>query len=103
MGEIGIPHHTALYDLTMCDIHLLIRGYRRRERTQYINTRWLIFSIGKMLGGIKDIDSPEDFCPFTWETQTPQSEADKQREKEQLHRLLEEARQHNAKIQNDKA
>ena len=101
MGEIGIPHHTALFDLTMVDIHLLIRGYRRRERTQYINTRWLIFSIAKMMGGAKDVDTPEDFCPFSWENYTDKQS--KEEEEEQLQRLLEEARQHNAKLQNDKA
>lgn len=95
VGEIGIPHHTALYDLTMVDIHLAIRGYRRRERTQYINTRWLIFSIAKMMGGAKDIDTPEEFCPFGWESQSKEKQEE---DKEQLQRLLEEARQHNERL-----
>ena len=92
MGEIGIPHKVALFDLDMCDIHLIIRGYRRRERAQYINTRWLIFSIVKMMGGAKDVDTPEEFCPFAWEKK---SEKDIEEDKAQLEKLLEEARKYN--------
>lgn len=85
----------------MTDIRLIIRGYRKRERTLYNNTRWLIFSIAKMMGGAKDVDTPDEFFPFSWEQM--QSKEKQEEDKEQLQRLLEEARQHNARLQNDKA
>ena len=32
MGEIGIPRHEFLYELTWWEINSIIRGYRKRNR-----------------------------------------------------------------------
>ena len=31
MGEIGIDHHTFMYDLTFWQVRRIIRGYRKRS------------------------------------------------------------------------
>lgn len=47
------------------------------------------------MGGAKNAETPEEFCPFSWEKKSKQ---ETQEDEEQLQHLLEEARQYNASI-----
>ena len=59
MGEIGINHHTALYDLKLWQILSIIRGYRRKELGAWRTARWQTWLI--LCGmGAKDLHSPDD-------------------------------------------
>ena len=35
VGEIGIPRHEFLYELTWWEINSIIRGYRKRDRLKH--------------------------------------------------------------------
>lgn len=87
MGEIGVPHDTALHTLNMCQIKQIIRGYRKRSRTQYDVTRWLIWSISSMMGG--KADSPQELIEFPWEKEPKADDTDA------LLKMVEEAKAYN--------
>ncbi len=96
VGEIGIDRRTVLFDVDMSEVHLIIRGYRKRARDGWARQRWLIWAVSAMLGGSK-FDTPAEMCPFEWEQEAednvkPETEAE---DKEALARLLEEAREWN--------
>lgn len=87
VGEIGIPHDTALHTLTRCQIGQVIRGYRRRAHTQYDVTRWLIWSISSMMGG--KADSPQELIEFPWEKEPREDDTDA------LLKMVEDAQEYN--------
>jgi hypothetical protein len=35
VGEIGYPRHEFLYDLRLWEIHLIVMGYRKRDRLKH--------------------------------------------------------------------
>lgn len=37
-------------------------------------TRWLIWAVGKMLGGLKQADGPQELITFPWEREVVDSE-----------------------------
>ena len=59
VGEIGIEHQTALYELRLWQILSIIRGYRHKEHTAWRMTRWQTWWILQGLGA-KSISEPED-------------------------------------------
>ena len=72
VGEIGIPRIEYLYDLTLCDMMLIERGYDRRHRQMWSSTRWSTFYIMSAFQGGKQmaengIYSPSDLLKFPWE------------------------------------
>lgn len=70
MGEVGIKRDEFLYILKWWEILAIIDGYRKRERTFMLMTRWSTFMT--MSTGMADlkkagIRSPEDLITFSWE------------------------------------
>ena len=45
MGEIGIERELFLYGLKLWELNAIVKGYRRRERTSWTQTRWLAYAI----------------------------------------------------------
>lgn len=73
MGEIGIPHHTALYEMEQWHIQQAITGYYRRGRDTMSMTRWQTYNLmAAFVGGDKlrehNINSPTDLLKFPWDT-----------------------------------
>ena len=54
MGEIGIERNTALYQLQMWEIHLIIRGYRKRATAHLHAVRWQTFILARIQGAKLD-------------------------------------------------
>lgn len=70
MGEIGLPRREFLYDISFCEVNLIIRGYRRREQGEWERARWQTFWI--MHNGMADlrkagISKPSDLIEFPWD------------------------------------
>lgn len=70
MGEIGYNRNEFLRELKWWEIKAIIAGYRKRERTYLLMTRWSTFMI--MCTGMADlkktgIHSAEDLIEFSWE------------------------------------
>ena len=70
VGEIGFPREEFLYVLKWWEIKAIIDGYRKRERTFCVMTRWSTFMT--MCTGMADmkkagLHKPEDLLTFPWE------------------------------------
>lgn len=99
MGEIGIPHATALHDLRFWQIQQAIDGYNRRHRDAWSMTRWQTYNLmAAQCGGDNlkksGINNPTDLIQFPWEkldTPPETSQAD-------IDELQELMRQENARI-----
>lgn len=99
MGEIGIPHATALNDLRFWQIQQAIDGYNRRHRDAWSMTRWQTYNLmAAQCGGDNlkksGINAPTDLIQFPWEkldTPPETSQAD-------IDELQELMRQENARI-----
>jgi hypothetical protein len=70
VGEIGFSRDKFLYGLKWWEIKAIIDGYRKRERTYLLMTRWSTFMI--MCTGMADlkksgIHSATDLMTFPWE------------------------------------
>lgn len=77
VGEIGIARDTFLYELKWWEIKAIIEGYRRRERTFCLMTRWSTFMT--MCTGMADlkkagISSEKDLMKFPWENDNADTE-----------------------------
>lgn len=71
MGEVGYNREEFLNVLRWWEIKAIIDGYRKRERTYLLMTRWSTFMI--MCTGMADlkkagINSATDLMQFSWET-----------------------------------
>lgn len=94
VGEVGIDRNTFLYEIEFWEIRLMVDGYRRRERTFCLMTRWATFM--NMCTGMADISksgihSPEDLIRFSWEKEAdeapPISEDEQEEIRAELRRL----------------
>lgn len=70
MGEVGFSRDKFLYGLKWWEIKAIIDGYRKRERTYLLMTRWSTYMI--MCTGMADlpkagITSAQDLMEFSWE------------------------------------
>ena len=70
MGEVGYNRNEFLHELRWWEIKAIIDGYRKRERTYLLMTRWSTFMI--MCTGMADlkkagIHSDDDLMRFSWE------------------------------------
>lgn len=70
MGEVGFSRDKFLHGLKWWEIKAIIDGYRKRERTYLLMTRWSTFMI--MCTGMADlkkagINSATDLMQFPWE------------------------------------
>lgn len=89
VGEIGIEPHVFLYDLTLWQARAIVRGYYKRMRTSWEQTRLLVTVFAGAMGAeMKEI-------VFPWE----EEKKNKKEDKEALERLLAEAREHNRKLE----
>lgn len=73
MGEIGFNRDTFLYIVKWWEIRAIIEGYRRRERTYCMMTRWATYM--QMSSGMADLKkagiySPEDLMKLPWDSET---------------------------------
>ena len=73
MGEIGIPHHTALHELDNWQIQQVITGYNRRNRELLSIVRWQTHNLMAAQVGGKElakngINSATDLLPLPWDT-----------------------------------
>ena len=64
VGEIGRDRLEYQYEMSYCDIVLIIRGYRRRNVLQYQLQRMQVFASTFAFGGNKDGKKPEDIWPL---------------------------------------
>lgn len=93
MGEVGIERNLFLYDLQFWEIQAIIDGYRKREHTYLIMTRWATYM--QMCAGMADlhkagIENPEDLLRFPWEQEEqapPIPAEEQQRIREELQEL----------------
>ena len=53
VGEIGIPREQFLYDLEFWEVRAIIRGYRRKQETEWAQLRWQTFWL--MHNGMVDL------------------------------------------------
>ena len=94
MGEIGRDRKEYLYEMSYCEIMLIIRGYRRRNVLQYQLQRMQVFASTFCMGGNKDGKEPQQLWPLYFDkyidhSQPPISEEeieDLQAEMEALNR-----------------
>ena len=78
MGEIGIPRREYLYELTLCDLLMIERGYHRRSIDAWSTSRWSTYHImAAFVGGDElrkqGLYSPKDLLPLPWD-RTPKTE-----------------------------
>lgn len=76
VGEVGLPRREYLYDLTYCDIVLILRGYEQRHRHLWSATRWQTFYLMSAQVGSDgmrkaNLNRPTDLIQFPWERDTP--------------------------------
>ena len=94
VGEIGRDRKEYLYEMSYCDIMLIIRGYRRRNVLQYQLQRMQVFASTFCMGGNKEGKEPQQLWPLYFDkyidhSQPPISEEeieDLQAEMEALNR-----------------
>ena len=94
MGEIGRDRKEYLYEMSYCDIMLIIRGYRRRNVLQYQLQRMQVFASTFCMGGNNEGKEPQQLWPLYFDkyidhSQPPISEEeieDLQAEMEALNR-----------------
>jgi len=70
VGEVGYNRNEFLHELRWWEIKAIIDGYRKRDRTYLLMTRWSTFMI--MCTGMADlkkagIHSADDLMRFSWE------------------------------------
>lgn len=91
MGEIGISRNDFLYILRWWEIKAIIDGYRKREHTYMLMTRWSTFMI--MSTGMADmrkagLHHPEDLLTFSWEQDERRKDLPTPEEFEEMKRIL---------------
>ena len=64
VGEIGRDRIEYLYEMSYCEIALIIRGYRRRNVLQYQFQRMQVFASTFAFRNNEDHKKPEDMWPL---------------------------------------
>lgn len=64
MGEIGRDRCEYLYDMSYCDIMLIIRGYRRRDILSLQLQRLTAYAAFHMISGDKEHKGPDGWLPL---------------------------------------
>jgi hypothetical protein len=65
VGEIGYNRREFLYELVWWEIKSIIKGYRRRNKTELECNRLFTYYILCAMGA--KIDKPEDLQKFSWD------------------------------------
>ena len=94
MGEIGIDHHTALYELKQWQIIAIINGYRKREHGAWRMTRWQTWLILCAMGD-KDHARPEDLCELPGDGEQAEQEEISEEEYNETLELIRQANMQN--------
>lgn len=79
--------------MKLWEIRAIIRGYQKRHREQWHQTRFLSWIVANGFGG--KIDQPEELITFPWEKGD-----DEEVDYEELQRMVEEAREENKQHEN---
>ena len=97
VGEIGYDRKEFLFELKQWEIILIIRGYRRRQRTFCDMVRWQTYINLMPQTNLKEngIMSPSDLIKFPWDDDTEEIISDE--EAEDLANLIVEANKRSAK------
>ena len=68
MGEVGIQP-SVFYRLEWWQLRSIIRGYNRRRRDGWSQTRWHAFNVMQCFADLKKagINRPTDLIKFPWE------------------------------------
>ncbi len=70
MGEIGISHHTFIYEMRAWHIRQVIKGYYRRNRDMWSAMRWQTYNLMCVsMADLKQagIHGPLDLIRFPWD------------------------------------
>ena len=67
MGEIGFNRKEALYELTFCEIVLIIRGYCKRIQASWEQARLVAYSAAHCMGCKETPPTQSEWYPFPWE------------------------------------
>ena len=73
MGEIGFNRKEALYELSFCEIVLIIRGYSKRIQGEWERARFIAYSAAHCMGSKETPPSQTEWYPFPWEKNQPHS------------------------------
>lgn len=82
MGKGGVDPEYFKYKMTLSEAALYMDGLNMRDRTAWGTTRWLIWTISKMVGG--KAGSPEDIIRFPWERDKDMTDEEKDDEYERM-------------------
>ena len=74
MGEIGIPRHEFLYELTWWEINSIIRGYRKRNRLTHQLLAEIVYTTTYTMRDPKE-DNDEDYEPPITDDEAAQMQA----------------------------
>ena len=71
MGEIGLPRRECLYELDHADLILISRGYIRRQRSSWEQTRWIAYHVRYCMGLKQGETAPriQNWVPFSWDNE----------------------------------
>ena len=101
MGEIGRDRLEYLYEMSYCDIVLIIRGYRRRNILQYQLQRIQAWASMFCMGN-KDGKTPDDVIPLYFDNYRQQERAAvSQAEIDMLQREMQMINEQNQKKNED--
>lgn len=94
MGEIGYNRDEFLYQLRWWEVRAIIEGYRKRERTYCLMTRWSTYMM--MNSGMADLKKagiygPEDLLKLPWDKDMQHDEELTDEEVEEQRRRIQEA------------
>ena len=67
VGEIGIPRREYLYDLTYCDIVLIVRGYLNRQHPAWEQARLIAYHVRYCMGSKETPPTLTEWLTFPWE------------------------------------
>ena len=71
MGEIGRSHQEFMYDLRLCQLRMIVKGYYRRNRDMWSAVRWQTYNLMSVsMADLKKagIYKPTDLIQFPWDT-----------------------------------
>lgn len=91
MGEVGFDRDKFLHILKWWEIQAIIDGYRKRERTYLLMTRWSTWMI--MCTGMADLrkaglHSDTDLIRFPWEEEDLKMRGFTAEEMEEIDKML---------------
>ena len=81
VGEIGIPRKEFLYDLKLCDIILITRGYFRRYHPAWEQARLIAYNAAHAMGCRHTPPPPSQWLPFPWENEPSDAISEEEVEK----------------------